>query len=215
MNNRAKKLEQLTARWKIKRPDYIPFCEDGILNIEAWDAASTKVMFLLKETYKHFVIIKGAMGPQGTSSTFWRRMRMWTHIIETHFQGSVASFDEVKEIKEVPNEKIAYVNIKKFAEKSEYNNEANSSFSDIDNFARQDADLLSKQISIINPDVIVCCGTFKHTHHFLPNCNRLASQVFQSDRAYLLDVKHLSQRKAYKDSYDELVEILKAIKVSV
>jgi uracil-DNA glycosylase len=85
------------------------------------------------------------------------------------------------------------------------------SFSDIDNYARQDADLLSKQISLINPDVIVCCGTFAYTHHFLPNCKRLAPQVFQSGRAYLLDVGHLSQRKKYKDNYDELVKILKAL----
>jgi hypothetical protein len=214
MKNRDEELEQLTAQWKIERPNYDPFCEDGILDVEAWDAASTKIMFLLKETYNHFVTIKGPMGPQGTSSTFWHRMRMWTHIIETHFQGLVASFDEVEEIKEEPNVKIAYVNIKKFAEKSEYNNEANSSFSDIDNYALQDADLLSKQISVINPDVIVCCGTFEHTHHFLPNSKRLASQVFQSEHAYLLDFEHPSQRKAYKDNYGELVEILKAIKIN-
>jgi hypothetical protein len=215
MNNRTEELEKLTAQWKKERPNYIPFCEDGILDIEAWDAASTKIMFLLKETYNHFVTIKGPMGPQGTSSTFWRRMRMWTHIIETHFQGSVASFDEVKDIKEEPNVKIAYVNIKKFAEKLEYNNEANSSYSDIDKYASEDSDLLSKQISFIDPDVIVCCGTFGHTRHFLPNCEKLASQVFQSGRTYLLDFGHLSQRNAYKNNYDELVEILKAIKINV
>lgn len=214
MNIRDTKLKQLIAEWKEQRPHYIPFCEDGILDAEAWDAASTKIMFLLKETYNHFVTIKGPKGPQGTSSTFWRRMRMWTHVIETHFAGGVASFEEAMGIKEEPNVKVAYVNIKKLAEKTEHNNESNSSGSDIEYYACQDASLLSKQIDLIKPDVIVCCGTLEYTRHFLPGYTQLSSNVYQAGRLLLFKMGHLSQRKSYKDNYDELVNILENIQIA-
>lgn len=211
MSHRDERLQQLMTEWK-NTSGYPFFCEDGILIEQAWDAAPVKIMFLLKETYRHFINIKGKeLGPRGTSKTFWRRMRMWTHIIETHFQGSVAPFAEVLKIKEEPNKKIAYVNIKKNAEKQEYNKEANSSPVNIHHYAREDAYQLSKQIRLIDPSVIVCCGTHEFTQHFLLNQVAVKPKVFRHERTYLLDMGHLSQRGGYEKNYNQLVEMLAGI----
>ena len=63
--------------------------------------------------------------------------------------GNEPNFDKAIEIKEESNDSIAYVNIKKLAEKSVNNGESNSFDPDIFNYASSDKDFLLKQIALI------------------------------------------------------------------
>jgi hypothetical protein len=201
--------DKLFNEWNDARK-YPVFCDDGILDSEKWKESS-KIMFLLKETYNHWFEIResGAQGPQGTSPTFWRRMRIWTYIVDEMINGNVPNINEAKKIKEEPNDSIAYVNIKKLAEKSEYNNEADSSDADILNFAISDKYFLLKQIDLISPKIIICSGTFKFCDKIFDNIEKIGERLYKTNEMYLIDFYHLSNRNGYEKEFDELKDIMK------
>ncbi|MBI5591821.1 MAG: hypothetical protein HY881_15220 [Deltaproteobacteria bacterium] len=210
--NRYELLGSLLNEWKAKRQEYKIFCEDGILIEDEWANANPKVMFLLKETYRHFHIIRGEKGPEGTSNTFWRRMRMWTFIITEIFNDRTPDFASAIEIKEEPNRCIAYVNIKKHAERIEYNNEAYSVDEDIKKYAINDKDYLRRQIDIINPDIIVCCSTFKFCPYIFNEIEPISERLFKTGNKWLIDFEHPSQRRTYESNFNDLSNISRKLK---
>jgi hypothetical protein len=201
--------DKLFDEWKTARK-YSVFCDDGILDSEKWKNSS-KIMFLLKETYNHWFEIResGAQGPKGTSNTFWRRMRIWTYIIDEMIGRNKPNINEALKIKEEPNDSIAYVNIKKLAEKSEYNNESGSSDTDISNYAISDKDFLLKQINLISPKIIICSGTFKFCDKIFNDIEKIGEKLYKTNEKYLIDFYHLSNRNSYEKEFDELKDIMK------
>ena len=203
---------ELRDEWKKARPQYNPFCDDGILSDEAieeyWEKSS-KIMFLLKETHNEFYNIRQGygLGPYG-GPTFWRKMRMWTYIIDEVLKGNSPSYEEAIKIKEEPNDSIAYVNLKKYAEvdKGKSSNDA-----DILNYLKNDKDFLLRQIELISPKIILCCGTFKYINN--PNCKlfdniaKVSDKLYKANNIYLIDFPHLSGRESYKKGYDDLLKI--------
>ena len=210
--------DDFIEKWKKARPEYQTggkkFCYDGVLIDEIWAKASSKIMFLLKETYSHFSDIRGgAYGKAGTSKTFWRRMRMWTYIIDEALKENIPSFEEVKKIKEQANDSIAYVNLKKCAEKAEYNKEAYSNDNNIYDYVKRDKAFLLEQIGFIKPQIILCSGTFKFCNILFPDIEtkKIADRLYKINNMYLIDFYHLSQRGAYKKNYDDLLKIIQPI----
>jgi hypothetical protein len=205
--------DDFIANWKRERPEYKPFCYDGILIDELWEKSSSRLMFLLKETYDHFYEIRGEeYGGSGTSNTFWRRMRMWTFIIDEMVNGNKPTFNETLKMKEELNNTIAYVNLKKYAEKKEYKNMAYSNDDDILKYIERDKEYLLKQIEYIKPRIILCSGTFKFCDKLFENIKNISYRLYKTNNTYLIDFGHLSQRGSYKNNYDELVKIVKDIK---
>ena len=203
----------LFDEWKIQRPDYINFCEDGILVQSKWKNSNPKILFLLKETYSHFIDISGPMGPYGTSKTFWRKMKIWTYIITELMNNREPIFEKIYEIKELPNDSIAYVNIKKNAEKTENNGEANSDYSDILSYAKKDKDFLKRQIDLINPDIILCCATIDFAKELYPDLSSISNKLFQADRKLIISYSHPSNRNSYTQEFADLTTILKGCKI--
>jgi hypothetical protein len=203
--------DKLFTEWK-KARKYSVFCDDGILDSKKWQNSS-KIMFLLKETYKSWFEIRenGAQGPDGTSKTFWRRMRIWTYVIDEIINGNKPNFKKALEIKEEPNDSIAYVNIKKFAEKSEYNNEAYSSDGDILTYAISDKKFLLKQIELVSPKIIICSGTFKFCDEIFNNVEKIDERLYKTNGMYLIDFYHLSNRNKYEKEFNELKTIMKVL----
>jgi hypothetical protein len=192
-----------------KARQYSLFCDDGILDNKKWQNSS-KIMFLLKETYTHWIKIResGAQGPDGTSKTFWRRMRIWTYVIDEIVHGNKSNFKKALEIKEEPNDSIAYVNIKKLAEKSEYNSEAYSSDADILKYAISDKEFLLKQIELISPRIIICSGTFKFCAEIFGAIEKICERIYKANKLYLIDFYHLSSRNSYEKEFNELQYIM-------
>ena len=202
-------LSELKRIWKNNRNDYEVFCDDGILLENDWDNSRTKIIFLLKETFKDFNIIKGKHGPNGNSKTFWRKMQMWTHITDKIYNGEEITHLEAIKIKEKPNSEVAYVNIKKNVTKSKEVYKTNSLDEDIRKYAISDAILLKKQIDLINPNVIICCGTYKYLKYILPLDE---NQKNKYNDIWIVDYRHLSNRKSYKSDNEDLIVKLKNIK---
>lgn len=207
--NRDVSLGLLKKIWQENRPDYKTFCDDGILIEDDWDNSRTKILFLLKETFKDFSVIKGKHGPKGNSNTFWRKMQMWTNITDKIYSGNEASHKDAKASKENPNKEIAYVNIKKNVTKDKQAYKTNSADDDIKKYAVSDAKLLKKQIDLINPDVIICCGTYKYIKHILP-LNIENSHLY--GKKWVVDFKHLSNRNPYQKDNEDLISKLENIK---
>ncbi|MDR1747589.1 MAG: uracil-DNA glycosylase family protein, partial [Spirochaetaceae bacterium] len=164
-----------------------------------------------KETYNHWCEIResGAQGPDGTSKTFWRRMRIWTYVIDEIINGNKPDFHKALEVKEEPNDSIAYINIKKLAEKSEYNGEAYSTDADISNYAISDKHFLLRQIKLISPQIIICSGTFKFCDKIFSNIKKISERLYKTNELYLIDFFHLSNRNSYEKEFNELKNIIK------
>lgn len=212
--NVYQKESALLERWKQERSNYKVFCEDGILVESEWIKAKPKIVFLLKETYEHFYKIRGSKkGPRGTSGTFWRRMSIWTHIVEKQFNGDYFDPSSIGKIKEIPNSRIAYVNIKKNTTKKELNNEAYSNDDDIEYYAKSDKLFLLEQINNLNPDVIICCGTFRYCKHIFDQkeINKISNRLYKTGKTWLIDFEHPSQRKSYISNVESLNNIVSPI----
>jgi len=204
---------KLRDEWKNARPQYDPFCDDGILSdeeIEKYWEKSSKIIFLLKETHNEFCNIRQGfgLGPTGSGPTFWRKMRIWTYIIDEVLNGNSPNYEEAMKIKETPNNSIAYMNLKKYAEvdKGKSSNDA-----DILNYLKNDKDFLLKQIKLISPKIILCCGTFRYINNpnykLFDNIIKIYDKLYKANNIYLIDFPHLSGRESYKKGYDELLKI--------
>ena len=202
-------LESLEKEWMESR-DYALFCKDGILLEEEWDKSRTKILFLLKETFIHFFVIRGrAQGPHGNSKTFWRRMQMWTYLTDKIYNNEDYTFQDALKIKDKENSKIAYVNIKKNVTLMGQKGRTSSDYNDIAKYARQDSHFLRRQIELINPDVIICCGTYD----FMKNI--FTKEEFKNNKVnsiWVIKAKHLSFVQSYQRGFFELEERLLKIR---
>ena len=198
---------KLMNDWKKARPKYRPFCDDGVLKY--WKDTS-KIIFLLKETYFDFSKIRGTTHyGQGNGGTFWRRMRMWTYIIDEYLKGNRPNYKDTYSIKEKINDSVAHVNLKKYAERDPSTSEWASNDKDIFEYVVNDKDYLLKQIKLLNPNIILCCGTFKYCQKLFNNIIKISNKLYNADGFYLIEFGHPSQRnKSYKQNFIDLNKIM-------
>lgn len=190
--------------WKKERK-YEPFCRDGLLDVNKW-VNSSRIMFLLKETYGDFYEIhgNGACGPEGGSNRFWRNMRMYTYIIDEMVNGRKPEFNKALEIKEEPNTDIAYVNIKKLV-----GNNKKSDDNEIANFAKLDKEYLLRQIQLISPKIIVCTGTFGFCKWIFDDIKPISHNLSKTNDILLLGYYHLSYVLSYEEEFDNIIKIMR------
>ena len=202
--------ESLIENWKSARPEYKNFCYDGPLFDELW-ANSSKIMFLLKECHEDWYEFRGyEHGPQGNSNLFWRNIRIWTYIIDEITNNRKPSYNEALKIKEEPNKSIAYVNLKKNAEKK-----GNSSDFDICEYVKKDKDFLLQQIDFIKPNIVLCCGTFKFCNLLYNKIDKISDRLHLGDNMYFIDFWHPSyQYSSFQNNYEELIKNVEKIKIS-
>jgi hypothetical protein len=205
--------------WKRER-QYDPFIIDGILNDNEWNNAPIKIMFLAKESYGDYYPQKGELIPidGGKNKEFWWNVARWKHLIFKHFsKEKYSDFPSKEELREVINgtrclDDIAWVNIKKKLGKSESNT------TEINEYAEKDKVYLEKQFSEINPEVVLCCGTFYaykiiycHTNDIV----QINDRVYKHGNRLIIDYYHPAYW-AYKGGasglYDKLCEILRGTK---
>ncbi len=190
--------------WRLARPAYKNFVNDGILIEKDWKNASSKICFLLKESNDDFIEISGhEWGPYGSSNLFWRNLRIWRHVIMERRQGNCPVLENALSEKELPLSDIAYVNLKKNAECK-----SKSYDPDIQSYVDNDWSFIFQQIQCLNPDVILCCGTFKYIQNKL-GFKQLNSRVYSFGSQLFVDFYHPSGRKGYETTFNELSELLK------
>jgi hypothetical protein len=183
MANVQNDLDKLFTEWKDR---YVS--SDGILDESNYWGSLPRITFLLKEMYEDTYIDNkiaplvepylGGYGPEGSSRSFWRNLRSWQYTIETRTAQAQAripeaeanawlTLSELDKIKETPVTGVGYVNIKKTVGTSK------SDWKDIYSYARNDADLLKRQMELMEPQVIFCCGCDETNNKSIFECLKI------------------------------------------
>lgn len=198
-------IDELFRLWKAARPNYTHFCNDGVLVDALWIAQQPKIAFILKEANDGFHEIRGRChGPNGTSKVFWRNLSMWSFTAKQLLSGASVTIEEAMAHKEEPVGHIAYINIKK---KGEWR--SLSDHKDIQSFADDDWVFLERQIGLIGPDVIFCCGTYRYiAHHLLAKDD--GHGIYHWQGKIVIDFCHPSCRKGYKETFRLLSQMIQS-----
>lgn len=134
------------------------FISDGIVNERTWNNQSgKKILYVLKEAYGEsadWSLTEWLLRVK-PSSSIWKRVIEWTYGIQNTTVERVAQYlpDIYEHNLELFNN-IAVLNLKKSGGKS------SSNYGEIEAYALADKVEIKKQISIIDPDIIVCGATF-------------------------------------------------------
>jgi hypothetical protein len=203
-------IDDLFRVWKAARPDYTQFSDDGVLRDEVWATQRPKIAFILKEPNDDFYKIRGCdYDPKcGNSRVFWRNLNIWSYTVKQCFNGTPITFDEAKARKEDKVGHIAYVNLKKKYEEKDVGR-TNSDDVDIQRYVDSDWEFIDKQLRLINPDVIFCCGTYKYLASRL-QADPLGDGLYRSQGKVVIDFCHPSTRfKSYRSTFEHLCKILK------
>jgi hypothetical protein len=198
--------DDLFIQWKEARADYELFSDDGILQEEAWKAQRPKIAFILKESNDGFYNIRGRAytpGPGSSSPLFWRNLNIWSYTVKQFFNGEAVSFSEALSHKNDLIDHIAYVNLKKKAECRRISNDA-----DIQGYVDRDWQFIDKQLSLIDPDIFFCCGTYKYIKQYI-QAEHLGLGVYTSREKIVIDFYHPSGRASYRARFERLSDMLK------
>lgn len=134
------------------------FISDGIVNEIIWNnQGGKKILYVLKEAYgesQDWNLTEWLLRAKPSSSV-WKRVIEWTYGIQNTTAERIAKYlpDIYEHNLELFNN-IAILNLKKSGGKS------SSNYKEIETYALSDKAEIKKQISIIDPDIIVCGATF-------------------------------------------------------
>lgn len=151
MDIRARENE-LFERWKQER-DYPYFIRDGVFNPSVWKNEKIKITFVLKEAnwenedadLRDWIMSE-------VSSTYWKtwnNIARWTKAI---IEGGPYPHDISRADKTYWLSKISFLNLKKVGGDARAENDT------IREYAIRDASYISEQLSLYQPDIIICCG---------------------------------------------------------
>ena len=193
-------LDRLLKSWRADRPNY-EFCCDCVLGNEAWETLDPKIAFILKESNDDFHPKAGEtyLPSGGNSHLFWRNLNMWKFITEKRGE---CSFEQTLAEKEKPATGFAYINLKKNAQSRRI-----SDSNDIMTYVERDWSFLLREIDILKPDVLFCCGTFYFIEQKL-KAIRFGERVSKLEDMLVVDFYHPSARRSYISNYELLSRIL-------
>ena len=180
MGYQTPKLEKLFDKWAEKHakklsagepyainhePPYGKFVRDGIVNPDKWNKQEPKICFLMPEPGGYADVEKN---PDGVDlAAMWNEKGAFTKLM---FKFAIwvqavydAMFDPVPYAKKpILKQKddliraISIVNVKKS------DGQLVPDYDIIKKFAQEDATEIRKEIELINPDIILCCNTFRY-----------------------------------------------------
>ena len=204
-------VDDLFKLWRdIREYDY--FSNDGVIgNDSLWKQANPKIAFLLKEVNDSFRDIRENPHydpKRGNSGLFWRNLNMWKYIATEILNGRECSFSKTREKKENLVTQIAYINLKK-KDESEFESRPTSKDSDIQKYVDEDWGFLNRQIEIIAPDILFCCGTFKYLNGKV-KLEQISKGIYFYRHFLVVDFCHPSARNGYKSNFDLLESLQKS-----
>jgi hypothetical protein len=147
------RLDELYA--SLGRKDFIP-C--GLVDEDSYSASAPKVLFLLKEVNSKNLDwnVPGHVQRQistGKIRLTWKRMGMWSYAIHNNFP-EYESLVKDKEAIKVGLKSIAITNVKKSRGQNV------SKYYEIRKHAWMDKDLWQTELQIMDPDIVICGGTY-------------------------------------------------------
>ena len=185
------------------------FVEDGIVCKESWRIAKRKVLFLLKEPngYKGEQgalneLLRKAAAPNSTNS-MWDRptfhnVGRWTHGL-LNYSGEVPDYDEANRACKTAVLGCAYINIKKSSGGARATKE-------VEVHADKYAEFLKRQVALIQPDIVVCGGTYKLLKkHVYPGLSRVSKRVHQFENRIFINAYHPGYITNRKRMYEQVL----------
>jgi len=182
-----------------------PIHRDGIINQLEYGRASRKILFVLREpndvTVKEGDICKWLRS--GPKKSTWHQLARWAAGLLYGFpEFSIANTRRHEALKQV-----AIMNLKKTAG-------GNTAYlAEISAFAYRSQQMLTEQISDIQPDIIVACGTFDILvwllHLNVQVCEAGALPVRYTSgnvNAWVVPMGHPASRKKHRVTYSTLQE---------
>lgn len=157
MPDSIKKQEKaLFEEWKKSDPCFEKgFVSDGVVDEEAFRAAPRRIVYLLKEVNDEvdLVWVLCEFLREGGRGYTWDNITRWTEgILDRGIDWAELKIITEERRKETLR-KIAVVNLKKTPGGS------SASIKSIQAAARRDRERIEEQLSLYDPDYIICCGT--------------------------------------------------------
>lgn len=185
------------------------FVGDGVVCQESWRTAKRKVLFLLKEPngYKGEdgplnVLLRKAAAPNSMSK-MWDRptfhnVGRWTYGL-LNYSDHVPAYDDAHRACKTAVLDCAYINIKKSSGGARATRA-------VEEHAAQYAEFLRRQVAIINPDIVVCGGTYPMLKkHVYPSLSRVSSRIHAFDKRLFINAFHPACRTRREDVYGQVL----------
>ena len=150
-------LEKLFESWKKAHAceknyeciDDIPkdsFTYDGVINEKIWDRQKTKVLYILRESN----------GQNTEEGYFWFKEMIEKGQITKNIFKRINSMQNILNKTENDNRlnEVAYINVNKRGGGSSVN------WKRMIKYTKEYKEFIRREIEIINPEIIVCCGTY-------------------------------------------------------
>jgi hypothetical protein len=166
----AAEQEDLFKEWQAtKHYDY--FVKDGIFDPKIWNEQKCKVLFVLKEANwekENIDLCNWILGER--SPTYWKtwnNIARWTAALlePGEYPKYVSKADKTYWLR-----RIAFLNLKKVGGKAVANKKC------IQQYAKNDAEFIRRQIILCAPTIIICCGRGTGK-----NADLLYDEVFKTD----------------------------------
>jgi len=185
------------------------FVGDGIVCEEGWRRATRKVLFLLKEPNGYDgkygalnELLRKAAAPNSTSS-MWDRptfhnVGRWTYGL-LNYSGEVPDYVEANKACKTAVLGCAYINIKKSTGGARATKE-------VEVHAEKYAEFLRRQVAIIQPDIVVCGGTYKMLKKYVyPSMVRVSHRVHQFEKLTFINAYHPGYVTKRAALYDQVL----------
>ncbi|MFH1700701.1 MAG: hypothetical protein ABIE07_08960 [Candidatus Zixiibacteriota bacterium] len=178
-------------------------CKDGIFDNNEFEKAKVKILYVMKEVNDWPGGDLRTLFDKGLKIRMWFTIARWTSGILRDFP----DYEEIDkaEIYSKDIHKIASINLKKTT------GESISNMAVINAHAYRDRHLLRKQISEINPDIIIACGTFESLIWILDldiDSDKPHEKAAKSDKYIVVPFRHPA-RVNNRKTYEKLREFLR------
>ena len=144
--------KKLFEEWAEKRPGLVT---DGVIDEEGYLNSEVKVLYILKEVHGGKNWDLRSFVRKAEKGKTWNNVARWQYGIE-HLNKDI-SWSSMPSINQVFRQKylknIAALNLKKASGGSR------TASKELSLYSWSDRELLKRQISIYNSDIVVCCGT--------------------------------------------------------
>lgn len=198
----------LFSRWRASSTEFKDhFVEDGIIDPARWDQASVRILFILRETNGYRENMAALIHKACTthpSSKLWDRptfhnVGRWAHGLLHASGAALPSFDDAHKNRKTSLLACAFINLKKTTGGARAT-EA------VAHATARDAIFLREQIELIDPQVVVCGGTYKAIkQHLYPAIRRVGPRVHDVGGRLFVNANHPSYLKKTTEMYDDVV----------
>ena len=217
---RTKQLEELFVRWQEKHQFEI-FCSDGIVNENQFGKKIPGVVFLLKDANvsapEESNVVENLLATAKGEAPFgkmWKVLCMWAMIMEnpqTTFSDCCNNKFEVKDSIRSYLNRIAVVNVCK--EHGKGTNSQEEIDAKIASAVNKYYDFVKEEIDIIDPGIVVCCGTFpfvEDQYGFEDKALPSGAKYFFYKGIPYLEMMHPASRMGYREMFAYFKEVYSA-----